>query len=350
MTMRKYPFVIALAVAGSFAGCWTEGVSQHYSCDDPCYGLEEYECDDPCVACEGGCLPPPPLGFGDPILLWTGDAADEAPVPACPAEAPDIVFEGYAGFGAEHACPACRCTEPSCELPRGLSGSASAACDGTAPTSFDAPAGWSGACAAPAAVSSGELGSLLVHAPTVSGCAPALDAAGAQPELPAPWRVRARGCAGAAGKHTCRDPSTMCVAAPTPLPAGAAMCARYLRPGDAPECPENYPELRELYQDYDDTRSCTPCGCEPIEGSACTALVSTYEDEGCGQLLGAETVTLAGPKCVAGPELRFASMDALWIKNEPGTCAPTGGVAVGEATPRRPVFFCCQSAEVIDVP
>ncbi|KYF70182.1 hypothetical protein BE15_07160 [Sorangium cellulosum] len=349
MTMKRYPIVIALAVAGSFAGCWSNGAVQLYSCDDPCYGLELYECDDPCVVCEGGCLPPPPLGFDDPIVLWMSDASGEAPVPECPAEAPLLVFDGYGGFDAEHACPTCLCTEPSCELPRGLTGSASATCGGAAPTSFDAPEGWSGACAAPAAVSSGELGSLRIEAPTVSGCAPAIDPAGAPPELPAPWSARARGCAGSAAKHTCREPGKMCVAAPMPLPTGSAMCIRYLRSG-APKCPEEYPELRELYQGFDDTRSCTPCGCGPLEDSACAALVSAYEDASCGQLLGAETVTLAGPKCVAGPDLRFESMDARWIKNEPGSCAATGGVATGEVTPEGASFFCCQSDEVIAVP
>ncbi|WP_437729832.1 hypothetical protein [Sorangium sp. So ce1335] len=349
MTMKRYPIAIALAVAGSFAGCWTGGVIQLFSCDDPCYGLDPYECDDPCATCEGECLPPPLLGYDDPILLWTGEAAEEAAVPECPPEAPGLVFDGYGGFEADHVCPECRCTEPSCELPGGLTGSASAACDGTTPTSFDAPAGWSGACTAPAAVGSGELGSLLIQAPTVSGCAPANDAGAAPPELPAPWTVRARGCSGEAGVHTCREPGKMCVAAPVPRPTGFAMCVRYLRPG-APECPAEYPELREIYREFDDTRSCTPCGCGPLEGSACTALVSAYEDEGCSALLGAETVTLAGPKCVAGPELRIESMEARWIKDEPGTCAATGGVAVGEATPKGATFFCCQSDEVIAVP
>ncbi|HTN86077.1 MAG TPA: hypothetical protein VL242_20395 [Sorangium sp.] len=349
--MTKARFVIAVAAAGCLASCFFNGPvgMKIETCEDPCGGRPLYECDDPCAKCEGGCVIPPPLGFADPILLWTGDTTDEASVPACPAEAPDLVFDGYGGFEEAHTCPACRCTEPSCELPRSLVGSASAACDGTGATSFDAPPGWDGACTAPAAVSSDELGSLLIPAPTVSGCAPALDPAGAPPELPVPWSVRARGCVGSVDERTCEDPSDMCVASPAPLPAGFAVCVRYLRPG-VPACPEAYPELRELYQGFDDTRSCTPCGCGPIEGSACSALVSVHEDGSCEQLLGAETVTLAGPKCVAGPDLRLESMDARWLRDEPGACAPTGGVAQGEATPKSASFFCCQSNEVIPVP
>ncbi|XXX72135.1 hypothetical protein WMF30_31265 [Sorangium sp. So ce134] len=348
MTTRKHPIALALAAAGSFAGCWSSAPVQMYTCDNPCYGLEAYECENPCSVCTGACVELPYLGFDDPILLWRGDPAGGASAPECPAETPDLVFDGYGGFADAHSCPTCLCTPPACELPPGLKGSASATCDGTAPTSFDAPDGWDGACTAPAAPS-GELGSLLIPAPTASPCAPTIDPGGAPLELPAPFGLRARGCAGSADKHTCADPSTMCIAAPTPRPEGFAICIRYLRQGE-PKCPEHYPELQALYTGFDDTRSCSPCGCDPLEDSACSALVSAYEDDRCRQLLGAETVTLAGPKCVAGPDLQLESMAARWITNEPGTCAPTGGVASGQVTPRGATYFCCQSDEVIPIP
>jgi hypothetical protein len=36
------------------------------------------------------------------------------------------------------------------------------------------------------------------------------------------------------------------------------------------------------------------------------------------------------------------SMAATWVTQEPGTCAASGGVAVGEAKPVTPTMFCCQ--------
>jgi hypothetical protein len=107
-------------------------------------------------------------------------------------------------------------------------------------------------------------------------------------------------------------------------------------------CPEEYPEERVFYRDLDDTRACTPCACGPAEGGECAALVSTYEDIGCRSLAGSELVTLAGPKCVAGPSMRVGSMEALWIEEEPGACAPSGGVATGEVEPTGEAVFCCR--------
>ncbi len=71
-------------------------------------------------------------------------------------------------------------------------GSASATCDGTASTAFAAPEGWSGACTAPDAATSGEIGSFLIPAPTVSACAPTHDPGGAPPGLAAPASTRVR--------------------------------------------------------------------------------------------------------------------------------------------------------------
>lgn len=350
MRRRKDPFGIALALAGagSFAGCWEGGAVQIYSCNEPCFSLDAHECNDPCPVCDGACVPPPAPGFDDPILLWRGDATGGTSPPECPAEAPDLVFDGYSGFDGEHTCPTCLCTKPSCELPSGLLGSASATCDGTASTSFAAPEGWSGACTAPDTATSSEIGSFLIPAPTVSACAPTHDPGGAPPGLAAPASTRVRVCTGTADKDKCRDPSRMCVAAPRRRSGGFTMCIRYLRER-TPECPEQYPDLLAVAERFDDTRSCTPCACEELEDATCSALVSVYEDGGCRELLGAEMVTMAGPKCVAGPDLRLESMAARWIREDPGRCAPTGGVAMGQVTPESPDYYCCQSDEVIPI-
>ncbi|WP_437668927.1 hypothetical protein [Sorangium sp. So ce131] len=354
--MKKHHAVLAsalaVAVLGSFAGCWSNGALEVFSCEDPCYGLEPFECDDPCAPCLGRCMALQPLGFDDPILLWTGDTRGGAPAPQCPTEAPNLVFDGYGDFSqalVDYRCPACRCTEASCELPQALAGSSSTTCDGQDRVVFAAPGEWDGACAAPAAGGPEELGSLLIEAPTVRACEPVALAPEAPVEQPAPWALQARGCAGWAGKHTCRDPRKLCVASPDPQPPDFTMCIRYLR-NDTPSCPRAYPEPRTFYRDFEDRRDCSPCACKPTEGSACTALVSAYGDRACGELLGSETVTLAGPKCVAGPDLRLGSMSAEWLRDDPGACAPKGGEPTGEVKQLQAAHFCCEPSEPIAVP
>jgi hypothetical protein len=113
--------------------------------------------------------------------------------------------------------------------------------------------------------------------------------------------------------------------------------------------PEAYPEKRTLYSGVEDTRSCAPCECGPPEDSTCTALVSTYEDRSCMTLLGSGTLTLAGPKCIGGPGMQLASMEAEWVTNEPRSCAPRGGETTGQITPVSPSFFCCQQPQHDDL-
>ncbi len=99
------------------------------------------------------------------------------------------------------------------------------------------------------------------------------------------------------------------------------MCIRYLRQR-TPECPEQYPDLLAVAEGFDDTRSCTPCACEELEDATCSALVSVYEDGGCRELLGAEMVTMAGPKCVAGPDLRLGEHGCPMDQGRPRQMRP----------------------------
>ncbi|AUX25004.1 hypothetical protein SOCEGT47_055450 [Sorangium cellulosum] len=340
MKKRRAGTALAVAALGSVAGCWTAGKIMLSTDEDPYPGLDLYGSIDPCVTA------PPPPGFGDPILFWMGSPGDEASVPECPKEAPERVFDGYGGFDRAHACPPCRCSGPSCELPRALEGSSSAACDGPGSMSFDAPAGWDGACAAPAAAAPGEIGSLRIPAPTVSACEVVDERAGEPRDLPAPWGERARGCAGVEGERADSDLDATCVAWLASRHPDFTVCIHYLGEG-APRCPAAYPEMRTFFRGFDDTRGCTRCECGPAHGSRCVALVSAYEDRSCGRVLDAVTVTLAGPKCVTGPGLRLASLDAQWIEDEPGSCAARGGVPTGDVRPRGESFFCCQSDEAV---
>ncbi|WP_437281706.1 hypothetical protein WME90_14475 [Sorangium sp. So ce375] len=344
MKKRRVSAALVITLFGSVVGCWTGGTVTVNTCDDRCV-----LCDNPCKVCSGGCVTIPPAGFDDPFLLWIGETGDEASVPDCPPEAPRRAFDGYAGFDGAHDCPSCRCTQPSCELPPALRASAGAGCDEDS-TAFDAPAGWDGACAAPAAEIADEIGSLLIPAPTVSACEPAVEGPGASPELPAPWSRRARGCAGSvpAGKDRCSDADRMCVASPMPRLLPFRMCIRYLHQG-TPKCPVEYPDLHTFFQGFEDTRGCSACACGPVEGSACSTLVSAYQDGSCERILSTVSVTLGEPKCITGPHLRFASMDAQWVENEPGQCAPNGGFATGEVLPSGQASFCCESDEPLDI-
>lgn len=340
MIMKKRRAAITLAVAAlwSVAGCWTAGKIMLGTEDGTCHGEDFDACVlDPCTTAS------PPPGFSDPVLLWVGEPSDEASVPECPAEASERVFDGYGGFERAHACPPCRCGEPSCELPQALEGNASVTCGGPGAVSIDAPAGWDGACTTPASAPPRELGSLRVPAPTVSACEPLGEPVGGPQDLPAPWGRRARGCAGVDKEGG--DADATCLASLAARYPDFSVCVQHLGEG-APRCPAEYPEMHQFFEGFDDTRDCTPCTCGPARGSRCVALVSAYEDRGCARVLDAVTVTLAGPKCVTGPGLRLASLDAQWIENEPGTCAAHGGVPTGDVKPTGEAFFCCQSKEV----
>ncbi|WP_437589687.1 hypothetical protein [Sorangium sp. So ce1000] len=52
------------------------------------------------TACAGDCVPPAPLGWFGPALLWFGPRDQ---VPACPAAAPNVGYEGVRRPGAHAA-------------------------------------------------------------------------------------------------------------------------------------------------------------------------------------------------------------------------------------------------------
>lgn len=339
MTMEQIRIIAALAVSGSLAGCWNDGRINLYtgcegSCSAECTGPE---CEAPCSLCTGQCLPLGPYGFTVPVFLWEGDIEH---VPDCPDGASEIVFEGYGDLDASHFCPSCSCSAPSCELPPGITPSSSTTCDGPPSASLATPEAWDGACTM-IAPPSADIASIHIPSPTVSGCEPAL-AEGELPFTPEwPFRTFARACLAAPAPGDCDTPASFCAAARRPLHPGFVACIGKASDSEI-ACPEEYPDERVFYRDLDDTRACTPCECGPAEGGECSVLVSTYEDTGCRSLVGSELVTLAGPKCVAGPSMRVGSVEAVWIDEEPGACAPSGGVATGAVEPKGETVFCCR--------
>lgn len=55
--------------------------------------------------CSGECWPPPPYGWGSPVLLWSGTVGD---APQCPDGAPYVFYNGYSGDSGDAFALACQ--------------------------------------------------------------------------------------------------------------------------------------------------------------------------------------------------------------------------------------------------
>ncbi|WP_437942302.1 hypothetical protein [Sorangium sp. So ce341] len=309
-------------------------------------------------ACAGDCIPPAPLGWFGPALLWYGPP-DQAP--GCPAEAPNVGYQGFADLApAPVACAACLCDPPasaSCELPLGWSAHTAAACTAGGPgsieTAFAAPDGWDGACTAANAIPAGQdcggqpcVQSLSVDAPTVlvtAACTPRVD----EPPPPAredPWQTRALACLPGAYTECPGDRSTCMPSAGepgVPPPGGFLTCI--FHEGDV-TCESPYLDRHVFYGGAEDTRGCSECGCGEPEGASCTIMASVYSDGACAETLVSALVSSTTPFCgVTPPGVALGSKSAEVVAVDPGACAPSGGEPTGELLPAEPSTFCCQA-------
>ena len=104
-------------------------------------------------------------------------------------------------------------------------------------------------------------------------------------------------------------------------------------PGER-SCPDGF-ERTVLYDDYDDTRDCSACGCDAEY--TCGGTFS-LPSQGCGA---SGTVNLAIGGC-SGPML---AVHGGWIASGSGTpsasCENTGGSAIGGVEPSNPRTVCC---------
>jgi hypothetical protein len=290
--------------------------------------------------CPGQCVPIPPADWTQrPVLLWFGDPAQ---APICPERAPQQYYVGHADLIAPNECDECTCTDPACVLPSGLSASNSLMCQGPIFAPLDTPEGWDGSCVAPGSVSSNQLDSLSFAPLTLSPCVPGAPSI-PKKRQPARWGTFAVACIG--GFSTCRDPGEYCVPSTEPSPPKFQQCIKYTGQYQADaSCPGDYPESHIFYDKFDDARSCTPCTCGAAIGSECSALVSAYQDDGCSALVTTNLVELTGSICVdIAPGAGLASLSAVMVNNSPGTCAPAGGLPLGEAIPQNSHLFCCRS-------
>ncbi|WP_438026047.1 hypothetical protein [Sorangium sp. So ce233] len=312
------------------------------------------------TACAGDCVPPAPLGWFGPALLWFGPR-DQAP--DCPAAAPNIGYEGFADLApAPLACAACLCDPPdaataSCQLPLGWSAhtSTSTTCSGdpgSVETAFAAPDGWDGACTAANAIPAGQdcggqpcVQSLSIDAPAVlvtAACTPRVDEP--PPARLDPWQTRALACLPGAYTECPGDRST-CMPSPDqpgmPLPGGFLTCI--FHEGDV-TCEEPYLDRHVFYGGADDTRGCSECGCGEPEGASCTIMASVYSDGACAEQVASNLVSSMAPFCgVTPPGVALGSKSAEVVAVDPGGCAPSGGEPLGELLPAEPSTFCCQA-------
>ncbi len=328
--MNSWQRVVLLWLAARTVGCISDSSLYEYDCHDFA------ACPEPCP---GDCVPLAPLGFDGPALLWFGPPGQ---APACPDRAPLPVYEGHADLNESSPCKACECTSPACALPAEITAS-TAACPGGGTTSvLSTPEYWAGGC-----VSMGPapdpLGSITIAPATVRPCRPVMPELPQMASMPS-WSTVAKACAGEAIPNVCGDPALTCLPSAEPPPPGFRQCVFYGRDDD-PECPATYPEKHTFYSKVDDTRVCSPCECAETAPSTCVAQVSAYQSAGCMDTIFQDSVISDMALChdtMAGTGL--GSVRAKWLTNEPGTCAPSGGLMTGEIKPAVPSTFCCRPA------
>ena len=321
--------------------------------DDACY-LDLYTCEapdighlnslgepDPCHRevdpCPGQCVPIPPAGWDSlPMLVWMGTEL----APDCPARAGAPAFDGFMDL-VEPDCPQCTCEPPTgeCELPEILTANEEPFCASGITKDF-LPNPWvvDEACNPtmnPVQAMSVTIGPLTM---TETGCKP--------PGPPPPrdgaasWKTIVRACRGIAFPP-CLDPSLLCVPTSEPPPPGFSQCI--FQNGEH-ACPETYPVQRIAFQDVDDQRYCSSCGCEEPKGSRCTATVSVYQDGDCDQFADGSPVSNSGEQCmnlVPGVVTTIQGITSTEPFYEAGACEPSGGEFIGTAEILGTSTFCC---------
>ncbi|MBK8255734.1 MAG: hypothetical protein IPK82_24090 [Polyangiaceae bacterium] len=303
------------------------------------------------AVCDGTCVLPAPIGFFGPTLIATGTPES---VSTCPAWTSGVGFQGFADLSiAPHTCPTCTCGPAACVLPETMHASAAkcANAESAITTPFDAAPGWEGTCTQDNAIAANLncngapcVQSLTIAAPTIEPCKAEEKGAATLPQ--ATWGTVARECLIAPlGGEGCATWGQIC--APEP-PAGFALCV--YREGEDPAfaCPMDYPHRRVVFAGTADGRDCSPCECGDPSGAECAAIVSAFTDGACGSFLGGITLTTEiETGCFdIPPGSPLGSKEAYLSLDNPGTCAPSGGVPFGEVTPAGPVTLCCQTEDL----
>jgi hypothetical protein len=325
--------------------------SKQYRCDDTTgyvpSNIRDCKVDDAgtdaSASCGGTCAPIAPLGgWEGPVLFWSGPSGT---APICPKQAPVIGYQGHDGIVATSLCDACSCAPSTghCEPPASITAS-SEACDKVGVTiPFDGPVGWDGSCTAhdcigPApqcthalSVVSLAVGPLIV---TEEACA-------ASPTISTPntptWTSEILACRGVVTSGLeCGDPGTTCV--PSAVRPDFQVCIYH--DGETP-CPAAYPQQHFAYSGYDDTRDCTPCGCDTPAGGSCEGTLTLFTDAACATPASDPPIKLSSLTDVcASPSLPLGSKTVTLSPYEAGTCVAGGGPS-GSVSTTGPSTFCC---------
>jgi hypothetical protein len=310
---------------------------QHYPQGD-CAWLDAGAEGGPIPGCNGQCVAGPTGGGWSLVLGWFGT---ESEPPACPLNAPELTYEGWAGLvSTPLMCPTCSCTPSSgsCALPDTITTSASPCADAGAPIAFGGPPGWDGGCAASEATAAAEsvtAGPLAVVGET--GCTAVSTEPPQQHDPKGTWSVYGISCSTNA-TGTCPSLSDTCAPA---APAPFLLCI-FLYGSDV-ACPDVglFTEKHTLYTGSTGEQSCAPCTCASEPGT-CSATLSVYSDSACGAgaLVASETLGSAMPLCFGIDDAPLGSKAIGPATYTGGACTPDGG-PMGEIVPTEPSTYCC---------
>lgn len=298
----------------------------------------------------GTCVPPAPQAWAHVsfVMSWP-----ELP-PACPEDAPILAFEGNPA-PPERSCPACSCDAPegSCHMPATWTVSTEPCANpgGGIKTSFDAPTNWDGMCSNNSAIPKDKLcgGVPCVRSITISPpiieekpCTPHTEGAVDLPVLKA-WNGGERWPVGRA----CMSDK------PAPTCSGQGCAAKnsafgpcIMREGDQ-VCPDGWTGERHLlYGHIEDSRECTPCGCDEPKGGTCQVKWRTFSDSTCSTENAAGDIyaNMISACHDYMPGVALAGKTAALIDYTKGSCAPTGGESTGALALQQPHTVCCYAS------
>ncbi len=300
----------------------------------------------PGFCASGTCVPPAPEAWKHVSFFmdWMHDP------PPCPDDAPLLEFEGTPEPPAL-SCPACSCDEPDgvCHLPTTLTIS-SEVCPGTGgvKTNYDPPAGWDGSCTNDKALAEGKLcggvpcvRSITIAPPVIEekSCTPHAKGVGDLPVVKVwnggPEVPIGRACASKSPLPNCS--SGGCGG------TNSAFSACIMHDGDQ-VCPEGWDGDRHvLYEFIDDTRECTPCGCDASTGGTCQVKIRTFADSSCSSENAAfDIYANMIPACHDYmPGVALGGKTAEILDYTKGSCAPSGGELKGDVMLGGQVTVCC---------
>ena len=302
--------------------------------DDNCNGL--IDCADPVCTAGYICTDAPPAGWSGPVSEW--DAAS-GPRPSCTGAFAVTAVDGNGSLSAPGATCSCTCPSPATGQTCGFA-SPTIYSDGSCSTvcaSDGLPYPGSPFCVNFSTCGTTGSVNAPTFAPSGGSCTPS-----SSKSLPAtPWGMTGRTCSysGKVDMPGGCSSSAQCVTRPSSPFGGPCVYQN----GDL-ACPSGYPTKHLYYAGVSDNRDCAACNCNSPTGGTCTGTVDLYDTGSCSGTK-VTTVTLgAGCQAVSGamsPGFRAWQVPAPFGVM-PGSCTPSGGGAIGSATPTGPTTVCCQ--------